>query len=208
MSRDIIKESSVLSKIPKSVFAGALASFLTQPLEVLKTNLISSPSLYIRDIHRKIVMNGWLTYMKGGSLAVLRQGYGFTIYTSMLKGMNKRLDQFSNVNKYYRYSIAAFVSKWAAMAFEAPLTLLKTRVEMLNSSSIRSELSEILKKPKETLCKGLNATLVRESIYSLLHYTTYRFLKDDIFKSTLGVETAFAPAFLAGAVAISFSQPF
>ena len=65
-----------------------------------------------------------------------------------------------------------------------------------------------MKNPKKTLCKGLNATLVRESIYSLLHYTTYRFLKDEVFKNALGIETSFIPAFMAGTVAISFSQPF
>lgn len=66
--------------------------------------------------------------MRGGSLAVLRQGYGFTVYTSMLTNLNKELDQFNSINKYYRYSIAAFLSKAAAMVLEAPLTLLKTRV--------------------------------------------------------------------------------
>ena len=91
MNSDLRKETTILSKIPKSVYAGAAASFLTQPLEVLKTNLISSPSLYMRDIHRKIIMNGWKTYMKGSSLAVVRQGYGFTIYTSMINYMNREL---------------------------------------------------------------------------------------------------------------------
>ena len=79
---------------------------------------------------------------------------------------------------------------------------------MLNSVSIKSELSEILKKPKENISKGLNATLVRESVYSLLHYTTYRFLKDEVFYSMLGIDSNFIPAFLAGTMAISFSQPF
>ena len=66
--------------------------------------------------------------MRGGSLAVMRQGYGFTVYTSMLNMMNKKLDEFSAINKYYRYSAAAFLSKAVSMTLEAPLTLLKTRV--------------------------------------------------------------------------------
>lgn len=74
--------------------------------------------------------------MKGGSLAMIRQGYGFTIYTSLISEINGALDQFSHINKYYRYSFAAFVSKWAAMTFEAPLTLLKTRMEVINSNSL------------------------------------------------------------------------
>lgn len=199
---------SPLRKIPNSVYAGAIASFFTQPLEVLKTNLISYPSFYIKDMHQRIIINGWRTYMKGSTLAVLRQGYGFTVYTTMLNEINRTLESFSSINKYYRFSVAAFLSKATAMSFEAPLTLLKTRVEMLNSVSIKSELLEIFKKPKDNICKGLNATLVRESIYSLLHYTTYRFLKDEIFSAGLGINSNFIPAFLAGTVAISFSQPF
>ena len=82
----------MVSKASKTVCAGAIASFLTQPFEVLKTNMINSPSLYIKDLHAKIISNGWMQYMRGGSLAVVRQGYGFTIYTSMINLLNKELD--------------------------------------------------------------------------------------------------------------------
>jgi hypothetical protein len=58
------------------------------------------------------------------------------------------------------------------------------------------------------MCKGFNATLVRESVFSLIHYNAYRFLKDDIFNRALGIDSAFYPAFLAGALAITLSQPF
>ena len=52
----------------------------------------NSPSLYMRDPHTKIISNGWMQYMRGGSLAVIRQGYGFTIYTSMINFLNKEMD--------------------------------------------------------------------------------------------------------------------
>lgn len=58
------------------------------------------------------------------------------------------------------------------------------------------------------MMKGFNATLIRESVFSLIHYNAYRFLKDDIFKTALGIDSAFTPAFLAGALAITISQPF
>lgn len=54
--------------------------------------MINSPSLYMRDLHTKIISNGWMQYMRGGSLAVIRQGYGFTIYTSMINFLNKEMD--------------------------------------------------------------------------------------------------------------------
>lgn len=55
--------------------------------------------------------------MRGGTLAVIRQGYGFTIYTSMITMLNKELDEMANINKYYKYSIAAFLGKLTAMLF-------------------------------------------------------------------------------------------
>lgn len=45
--------------------AGAVASLLTQPLEVIKTNRIQTPSMLYWDLHKKIVSNGWKTYMRG-----------------------------------------------------------------------------------------------------------------------------------------------
>ena len=148
MAQTITAEKSVLSKASKTICAGAIASFLTQPFEVLKTNMIDSPTLYLRDLHAKIISNGWMQYMRGGSLAVLRQSYGFTIYTSMINYLNKELENTLNINKYYKYSVAAFVGKWTAMLFEAPLTLLKTRVEVVSSNSIKHEVKEIMKNPR------------------------------------------------------------
>lgn len=146
--------------------------------------------------------------MRGGTLAVVRQGYGFTIYTSIISYLNKELESISNINKYYRYSISAFVGKMIAMLFEAPLTLLKTRIQVVSNTTIRKQALEILKNPRQEMLKGFNATFVRQSVFSLVHYNTYRFLKDDIFKTALGIDTAFWPAFLAGTLAITMSQPF
>jgi hypothetical protein len=56
--------------------------------------------------------------------------------------------------------------------------------------------------------KGVGSTLAREGFYSLFHYNTYRFLKDEILMDHFGVETTFLPAFVAGMVAITMSQPF
>jgi hypothetical protein len=89
MNHKIRTENSFLSSTSKTICAGAVASFLTQPFEVLKTNMIVSPSLYINELHSKIIQNGWRQYMRGGTLAVIRQGYGFTIYTSIITMLNK-----------------------------------------------------------------------------------------------------------------------
>ena len=146
--------------------------------------------------------------MRGGTIAVVRQGYGFTIYTTIIDQLNTTLDGLTDFNKYYRYSIAAGVGKTAAMMFEAPLTLLKTRLELISSDSLGKEVSYIIKNPRQNFSTGLNATLVRELVYSLLHYNTYRFLKDDVLMTGFNIDSAFIPAFFAGTLAITLSQPF
>ena len=55
--------------------------------------------------------------MRGGTIAVIRQGYGFTIYTSMIDLLNHSMGDFTHINKYYRYSISATIGKTIAMMF-------------------------------------------------------------------------------------------
>jgi hypothetical protein len=79
--------------------------------------MIASPSLYLTDLHSLITQHGWIQYMRGGTLAFVRQGYGFAIYTSIINSINKKLDHYTDINKYYKYSIAAFTGKMIAMFF-------------------------------------------------------------------------------------------
>ena len=87
-------DSPILQWVPKAAVAGAIASLFTHPLDVLKTNLITYSSLYTKDIHQKIMAKGWRNYMKGASLAIVRQGYGFTLYTTLLNEVNKLFNDF------------------------------------------------------------------------------------------------------------------
>jgi hypothetical protein len=65
MSKTLGSQDRSSLKLLSTGSAGALASLLTQPLEVIKTNRINSPSLVYLDIHRKIVEKGWNQYMRG-----------------------------------------------------------------------------------------------------------------------------------------------
>lgn len=94
------------------------------------------------------------------------------------------------------------------MLFEAPLTLLKTRVECVGSVSVKEEFKGILKGPIRDLTKGLGSSIAREVFYTLFHYNTYRYLKDDVFMKKYHSHSTFIPAFVAGVVAITVSQPF
>ena len=147
--------------------------------------------------------------MRGGSLAVVRQAYGFTIYTNLIQVFNTKIESDApQLNKFLKYSMSAVFAKYIAMIFEAPLTLMKTRLEANLASCFRQELKIIMENPVKEIKKGIGSTLAREGFYSLFHYNTYRLLKDDIFMRELGIESTFMPAFFAGVVAITMSQPF
>ena len=86
-----------------------------------------------------------------------------------------------NINKYVNYSISAVTAKIIAMTIEAPITLIKTRVEKIGSSNIMEEFKYILSNPSKGVLKGLGSTLAREGIYTFFHYNTFRYLKDSVF---------------------------
>lgn len=72
------------------------------------------------------------------SIAVTRQAYGFTLYTQLLTRLeNKISKKFPSLNKIFNYSVSSVTAKLIAMIFESPLTLLKTRVECVASTSIK-----------------------------------------------------------------------
>jgi hypothetical protein len=63
------------------------------------------------------------------SLAVVRQAYGFTTYTQLLAYFENWISKSNKkINKFLNYSVSAVSAKLLAMIFEAPLTLIKTRV--------------------------------------------------------------------------------
>ena len=75
--------------------------------------------------------------MRGGSLAVTRQAYGFTIYTNLIQVFNTKIENDApSINKFFKYSMSAVTAKYIAMIFEAPLTLMKTRLEANPLSSL------------------------------------------------------------------------
>ena len=71
------------------------------------------------------------------------------------------LTTFPKINKYVNYSVSAVSAKLVAMIFEAPLTLLKTRVERISSKNIMEEFNMILKNPMRDSLRGLGSTLTR-----------------------------------------------
>jgi hypothetical protein len=65
MPKTITVEETTTIRVVSTGVAGAVASLVTQPLEVIKTNRIHSPAEVYRDLHLKIVQKGWGQYMRG-----------------------------------------------------------------------------------------------------------------------------------------------
>jgi Mitochondrial carrier protein len=65
MPKTITVEETTTIRLLSTCVAGAVASLVTQPLEVIKTNRIHSPAEFYRDLHKKIVQKGWGQYMRG-----------------------------------------------------------------------------------------------------------------------------------------------
>lgn len=81
-------------------------------------------------------------------------------------------------------------------------------MECVASASMRVELKKMISSPIKEFTKGLGPSVAREALYTLFHYNTYRYLKDEVFMKELNTRAAFIPAFFAGLVAILVSQPF
>lgn len=65
MPKTIPIEDKPALRLFSTGMAGAVASFLTQPLEVIKTNRINTPALLYYDLHKNIISKGWKAYMRG-----------------------------------------------------------------------------------------------------------------------------------------------
>lgn len=58
------------------------------------------------------------------------------------------------------------------------------------------------------LFKGMVSMIYREVIYTTIHYTSYRYLKDEIFSFTKETPSlSFVPSFIAGVTALVISHP-
>jgi len=118
MNHVLNKEQSAAYKFATSLSAGAIASFVTQPFEVMKTNMIASSSNYMKDTHCSIIKKGWSQYMRGSSLAVIRQAFGFTIYNNLIQVFNTKIESdVPMVNKFLKYSLSSISAKYIAMIF-------------------------------------------------------------------------------------------
>lgn len=211
------------NKFLSGLLAGGLASFLTQPLEVIKTIILINPlknPIIEQGYTLKSLKNacffiyshenrGIRNFFRGGLVACLRQALGFAIYTHFISVFSENLAK-TRGNKYINAGISACFAKILAVSLTSPLILIKTRLELITQreyADFRGITREILKEGRiSALFTGVSSVLSREIAFSAFHYSFYRFLMDN-YKPESASELVFV-AYFAGFFAIFVSHPF
>lgn len=97
--------------------AGAVASLLTQPLEVIKTNRINTPAVLYADLHKTIIRKGWRAYMQGRYLS---------IYLAQLQSLDKPLGSrctrrcWRDSNPDFQINFPLSTSSWTTPWAQSP----------------------------------------------------------------------------------------
>ena len=216
-------------KFQSGIMSGVATSFITQPLEVIKTTIMVNPSKNtsmevnhpLTSIKTAIAEiwnykdRGMPNFFRGTVIACVRQSLGFGLYTLFLSDISKyvvpdnKADSFISV--YLLYGITAFCAKTAAVCVTSPLGLLKTRKEVIVSENLSAMqlAKEIIAKDNFIgLYRGTTSIVIREAIYSFIHYSVYRKLKDSLSDVLSPTMNSFCSPFLAGILAITISHPF
>jgi len=213
------------NKFCSGLFAGGLASILTQPLEVIKTIILVNPlknvvieqgyTLRSLRFSCSFIYNyqnkGLRNFFKGGFVSSLRQSLGFALYTMFIDVFeNLFKKRFSQQRKYLKYSLTACLAKIIAVTMTSPLILIKTRFELITQneySSIRNAFQQIVQSESYlSLFHGITSVLSRELTFSMFHYAFFRYLIDS--KANNSNISLVILSYSAGFFAILFSHPF
>ena len=224
MTLDSTKEHKRIHKLIAGFFSGSMITILTQPLEVIKTNIVVNPlnhpliettgQIKSLMLSSKIIWSyndgGWKNFFRGSGIACLRQSFGFGLYsffTTEFIILSKKIAP--EYNKYLMYSFSAATAKILALLTTTPLVLLKTRQEILTyqNSLISIARNVMIRDSFKGFFKGTSSLFYRETIYSLLHYGLYRYLQDNISRKETWIEKLI-PAISAGVIALLVSHPF
>jgi len=220
------QEKNKLEHFYSGFISGVLGSIITQPLDVIKTTILvnptKNPQIERSGNFKSIVIaskqvwqnqnRGLREFYRGSLSAAVKQAFGFGTYVFLLDRMNNFFDTEHSSWKYGIYLFTSATSKLIAMAITSPLSLIKTRMEIIteNPKSYSDIIKEVtMKDGKLGLFKGMNSILYRELVYTVFHYTIYRYLRDEVFsQSSKYPVMSILPAFLAGLIGNTISHPF
>lgn len=218
--------SNRLSTIKAALTSGSMAAFATQPLEVIKTEILVNPlrsrvlegsgpikSMLVSSQRIWEFQKGGIkNFYRGALIAGARQSIGFTTYISLLKEINSLTQAKLSEWKYLTLSLNAALAKSLAVTLTTPLVVLKTRMEVLTNSksSVFSTLKQIIQTEKVNgLYRGASSLVSREIIFSFVHYGTYEYMKDAMnVKGIAQIQENILAAFVAASLANVVSHPF
>lgn len=210
-----------LKKFYSGLISGSVASFVTQPLEVIKTIILVNPSkdpiiekgytlnsvknscVFIYNHEKKGIRN----FFRGGMVSCMRQSTGFALYTFFIDSFDKWLKNLKHI--YIKYGLSALGAKIIATTLTSPLILIKTRLELITQNEYTSLIDtfRIIKKESIfSLFRGITSVLSRELVFSMFHYSFYRYLIDNNKKDS-NFHLLFL-AYSAGLLAMFVSHPF
>ena len=220
------EKSTVGKTIKAGLFSGSIAAIITQPLEVIKTDILVNPvrnnvieasgplkSMVVSSQRIWAFEQGGLrNFYRGALIAGARQSLGFATYVSLLKEINHVSQARYAQWKYLTLSLNAVLAKTLAISLTTPLIILKTRMEVLcgSKNSIYATFNQIIKNESVVgLYKGASSVMYREAVFTFVHYGTYTYLKDVLKGHGAGIiHQNVLSAFTAAAIASVVSHPF
>ena len=196
--------------------AGLITCTLVQPLDVIKTTIITvDKSLSIPKsmsyVRQKYGMKGFWRGLRPASYkAIVGSGMSF-YYLEVLKVLVP-----PNYTGFFSNSIIAMIARGLTIVSLSPLSIIKVRMEAPHSSGYKSVSEGMVKIFKEEgikgYYKGLPSCLLRDLPFSGLSYGFYQ-LFADLIAGLRGNRTPdkyerFTAAAFAGITATLLTQPF
>lgn len=204
------------------ILAGAFAAIVTattvQPLDVIKTSIITSQTRSISETYRYVFdMHGIKGFWRGLKPASLKAFMGGGIQFSMLEFLNKYFAGETGVlNKFLHDSQSAAIARLAVITFLSPLSIIKVRMEAPQFNDY-TNLAHAFRKiySQEGIrgfYQGLFPSLLRDLPYSALAYAFYEQYSCAIFHfsgydKSYSINTFFSGV-LAGFTSCLITQPF
>lgn len=200
----------VLNGIKNGACSSLFSSCVTQPFQVVMTNMMVSykegkPISMLHTINKISRAEGIKGFYRGVLPAMIKTTVGSAIYFSILENLKAHLKQNKTYNPILINFFSAAISRTIQMIFVSPLTVIKTRFEVVGFneySNIQDGIRKIKRKEGFSgYFKGLSTTLAKEVPYSAMFYSTYEFTKKKLF--SVGIQNTQMNSTIASIITVA-----
>jgi hypothetical protein len=184
--------SKTFSDVTNGAVSGSLTTFITQPLQVIRTSMMvtykEGKVSSMQHIFRLILdSEGVKGFYRGFAPSLLKTATGSAIYFGVLELAKdfihrNHLDSKKNkLNKNFINFFSAGFARTIQSTIVNPILIVKTRFEVVGSNAYSSILDALIKIKKEEgwsgYFKGLKQTLWKDVPFSAMFYSIYEFSK-------------------------------